>query len=70
MGVAKYGRLGITPKGLGAARSKKKSEELKANKSMLKKVSDAIEDHKGILIFLGSALALATFILKVMSDKQ
>ena len=69
MGAGKYGHLGITPKGIGAARSKKKAEELKASRSFLKKASDVIEDHKGILIFLGSALALATFILKVMSDK-
>ncbi len=68
MGAGKYAHLGITPKGIGAARSKRKSQELRESRSWLKKTSDAIEEHKGILIFLGSALALATFILKVMSE--
>ena len=38
MGVGKYSHLGITPKGIGAARSKKKAAELKENRSFLKKV--------------------------------
>jgi len=68
MGGAKYGSLRITPKGVGASRSKLKSEELKASRSWLKKSSDYIEDHKGILIFFGAVIALATFILKVTGE--
>lgn len=68
-GSGKYGHLGITQKGIGAARSKKKAEELKANRSFLKKVSDAIEDHKGISVLLGSCFALAVIVLKVIGDK-
>jgi len=66
MGGAKYGSLRITPKGVGAAISKRKSDELKASRSALKKLSDTIEDHKGLLIFLGSILALSTFTLKLL----
>jgi hypothetical protein len=68
LGGAKYGSLQITPKGVGASRSKLKSEELKASRSWLKKSSDSIEDHKGILIFLGAVIALASFILKVTGE--
>jgi hypothetical protein len=66
MGGGKYNSLQITPKGVGAARSKRKSDELKASRSWLKKLSDIIEDHKGLLIFLAAALALATFVLKLL----
>lgn len=62
---SKYGDLRITPKGVGAARSKRKSEELKLSRSFLKKISDYIEDHKGLFVVLGFLLAIATFVLKV-----
>ncbi|WP_166368488.1 hypothetical protein [Psychromonas sp. SA13A] len=68
MGGGKYGSLRITPKGVGAARSRRKAEELKASRTWLKKSSDYIEDHKGILIFFGAVIALATFILKVTGE--
>lgn len=68
MGGTKYSFLGITPKGVGAARSKQRAAELEASRTWLKKASDYIEDHKGILIFFGSSIALATFILKVTGE--
>jgi len=69
MGGGKYGGLRITPKGVGAARSKRRAEELKASRGFLKKVSDYIEDHKGLFIVLGFLLALATFALKLLGGK-
>jgi len=66
---SKYNSLGITPKGIGVARSKKKAEELKKSRSMLKKISDYIEEHKGLFIALGFSLALATFALKLIGEK-
>lgn len=57
----KYKYLGITPKGVGAARSKARSEEIEASRTRLKKVSDYIEDHKGLFVVLGFFVALATF---------
>jgi hypothetical protein len=68
LGGDKYAHLQITPKSVGAARSKQKSEELKSSRSFLKKVSDYIEDHKGLIIVLGFLLALATFALKILGD--
>ncbi len=69
LGVSQYSDLEVTPKGLGVAKSKRKSEELKASRSFLKKSSDAIDDHKGLLVFLGLLMALATFVLKFFGDK-
>lgn len=68
VGGDKYSHLRITPKGIGAARSKKKSDELKASRSFLKKSSDYIDEHKGLFIVLGFLLTLATFALKVFGD--
>lgn len=60
----KYKYLAITPKGVGAARSKARSEEIKASRTRLKMVSDYIEDHKGLFVALGFLVALATFASK------
>lgn len=69
MGTDKYSNLNITPKGVGAARSKQKSDELKASCSFLKKVSDYIEDHKGLFIALASLFGLVTLTIKILGDK-
>lgn len=65
IGSGKYGMLRITLKGIGAGRSKRKSEEQRAARGVLKKVSDYVEDHKGLFIVLAFLLALATFGQKV-----
>ena len=61
--------LRITPKGIGATRSKAKADEQKASRSRLKKTSDYIEDHKGLFVVLGFLLALATFASKFFGLK-
>jgi hypothetical protein len=68
MGCSMYSNLAITQKGLGVVRSKRRQEELKKSRSWLKKISDFIEDHKGLFIVLGFLLAIATFILKILGD--
>ena len=65
IGSGKYDSLRITPKGVGAAISKRKSEEHKSSRSLIKKASDYVEDHKGLFVVLGFLLALATFSLNV-----
>lgn len=60
----KYKYLGLTPKGVGAARSRARAEEIKASRTCLKKISDYIEEHKGLFIVLGFLVALATFASK------
>jgi hypothetical protein len=64
-----YTNLRITPKGIGVAQSKAKSDELKASRSWLKKTSDYIEDHKGLFVVFGFLLALATFASKFFGIK-
>jgi hypothetical protein len=65
----KYSHLGITPKGVGAARSRTRSEEIKASRSWIKRVSDYIEDHKGLFVVLGFIVTLATFASKFFGVK-
>ena len=65
VGGGKHGSLRITPKGVGAARSKRKLEEQKASRGPLKKASDYVEDHKGLFLVMGFLLALATLSLKI-----
>jgi len=64
----KYGWLGITPKGVGVARSKRKADELKTNRSLLKKASDYVEEHKGLFILLGSVIGLTMLGLKIFGE--
>lgn len=60
----KYSSLCITTKGVGAARSRQRAEELKASRSWLKKTSDYIEDHKGLFVVMGFLVAVGTFAAK------
>lgn len=68
LGAGKYAMLKITPKGVGAARSKRRAEQERAARGILKKTSDYIEDHKGLFIILGFLLGLATLSLKIFGD--
>lgn len=63
-----YGSLRITQKGLGAARSRRKIEALRESRSIFKKTSDYIEDHKGLIMVLGFLVALAALALKLFED--
>jgi hypothetical protein len=69
LGGDNYSNLQITPKGIGAARSKSKAAELKANRSIMKKISDYIEDHKGLFLMFGFLIAASTLALKFIGDK-
>ena len=64
----KHTNLGITPKGIGVARSKRKADEIKADRSFLKKSSDYVEEHKGLFILLGSIIGLTTLGLKILGE--
>lgn len=64
----KYGSLGITPKGVGAARSKRKAEEINSSRGLIKRVSDYIEDHKGLFVVLGFFITVGTFALKIFGE--
>lgn len=65
----KYKNLSITTRGIGVARSRARAEEIKASRTWLKKTSDYIEDHKGLVVVLGFLVALATFASKFFEVK-
>ncbi|MCX4188352.1 hypothetical protein OMP95_10890 [Methylophaga sp. OBS4] len=65
----KYTSLRVTEKGIGIVRSKRKQEAEKNNRPVLKKVSDYIEEHKGLFVFLGFTVALASLLIKIYGDK-
>ncbi len=54
LGGGRHNGLKLTPKGMGVATSKRKSEELRKKRPLPKKVSDYIEDHNGLFVLLGS----------------
>lgn len=68
--LEKYKDIGITPKGVGAERSKMKSEENKSSRTPIKKASDFIEDHKGLFVFFGFLITLATFVSKFFGGSK
>ena len=64
LGNGQYGNLQLTTAGLGVAKSKRKQTELQNNRSVFKKTSDYIEEHKGLFILLGFLIALAGLLIK------
>ena len=63
----KYGSLSITTTGLGVVRSRQRKAEALANRSLLKRFSDYPEDHKGLFILLGAAIAIAGLLIKLFA---
>lgn len=61
----KYQRLAITEKGVGIVRSKRKQEIEKKSRTLLKKTSDYIEEHKGLVTVIVVALSVLTLIAKL-----
>jgi hypothetical protein len=65
MGGGRYALLSITTTGLGVVRSRRREEETLAKRTQLKKVSDYIEDHKGLFLALGAAIAVLGLLMKI-----
>lgn len=65
IGAGKYGRLVLTATGFGVVRSRQRREEFLAKRSFLKRASDYVEDHKGLFVVLGAAMALAGLLVKL-----
>ncbi|QIL88592.1 hypothetical protein GNX18_01510 [Microbulbifer sp. SH-1] len=66
LGSGRHNGLKLTKKGMGVATSKRKSEELRKNRLLPKKISDYIEDHKGLFLLLGSVIAIAGLIISIL----
>ena len=64
----KYAELGLTATGQGIVRSRQQRDLQLASRTRLKRISDYIENHKGLLVVLGSAIALAGLLIKLLGD--
>jgi hypothetical protein len=69
MNAEEFGGMQITPKGVGVVNSLRAKDEQRRNRKMLKKISDAIEEHKGLATFIGlvitASIGIVTLILKL-----
>lgn len=68
-GGEEFSGIQITQKGMGIVNSLRAKEEQRRNRKILKKLSDAIEDHKGLATFMGlvitASIGIVTLILKL-----
>ena len=58
----KYLDLAITTDGLGIVRSRRRKKEVLGKRSTLRKVSDYLEERKGLISTIGVVIALASFL--------
>jgi hypothetical protein len=66
IGSDQYGVLKLTATGFGVVCSKQKSDAQKKSRTRLKKLSDMIEDHKGLAVAIGVLVALAGVAIKFL----
>lgn len=64
----KYMGLALTAAGFGVVRSRQLRQQQLESRSLLKRVSDYIEDHKGLFIALGAAIALVGLLATLFSS--
>lgn len=69
MGTKKYESLKISATGVGIVRSRRNAEEKKKSRTPLKKVSDFIEEHKGIITFITAMVAIVGLYLNYLRIK-
>ena len=61
----RYHELKLTSTGYGAARSRQRRAEIRRERSIVKKMSDYVIEHRGLFMVLGFLLALASFTFTV-----
>lgn len=64
-----YDHIGITTSGVGVVRSRNRVEELKKSRTWIKKLSDNIEEHKGIIGLITIAIAIITIAIKILKGE-
>ena len=62
IGVGRYEHLQLTESGFGVARSRQRQDEARRKRSAMKKLSDYVEEHKGLFVALGFLIALGGFL--------
>lgn len=65
MGVGQYDELKLTATGMGVVRSRQLKKGQQANRSTSKKVSDYLEERKGLFLAIGAGIALAGVLVKL-----
>jgi len=70
IGTGQYDNLQLTTTGFGVIKSKKMQTEVTNNRSIFKKVSDYIEDHKGLFVLLGFLITLAGLLIKYYGSNK
>ena len=65
--AGKYGQLRLTTSGVGVVKSKQIQKEVRENRSLLKKISDYINDHSGIFVLLSFAVSLFILIVAIIA---
>lgn len=61
-----YRCLMLTATGFGVVRSRKRKEQQLAERSFLKRVSDYMEDHKGLFVALAIVIGLAGVLIRLL----
>ena len=59
-----FQNLGISPKGVGIVNSLRRKEAQRKNRTIIKKFSDVISEHQGIMALIGASLVIIGFILR------
>lgn len=59
-----FNRMTITPKGVGIVKSLRSKEEQLQNRTIIKKFSDAITEHQGVMTVIGASLVILGLILR------
>ena len=61
----RYNDLCLTSTGFGAAKSRQRRAEMESQRSIAKKMSDYVLDHRGLFIVLGFVLTLTSVLFTV-----
>lgn len=61
----KYHHIGISSTGFGVVRSHQRKQAILAQRTRLKKISDFIEEHKGLFVLIGAAITLSGVLVRL-----
>jgi len=59
-----FNRMSITPKGVGIVKSLRSKAEQLQNRTIIKKFSDAVTEHQGVVTIIGVSLVILGLLLR------